>query len=371
MACPSSLGSRAAARWLCRGSAASASAHRVCQTPVSRSHHKTPNVNVGGVVRSRRGVRVGCLATREEIDTESLIASYLDEQQLKQVKLFALALLEKNKHMNLTGASTVEEVLTRHVADSLALIPAIEAALGVVVTKKNTGVSQSKHTTESDSQDKDTKHNNSDKQDKDIDNNNRDKQDDDTEHTENNPGHKTKLDPETEKVITVLDVGSGAGFPGIALAIARPFWRVTLLDSLQKRVDFLSQASALCGASNIDTLWSRAEDAGKVGSAHREQYDVVMARAVAELRTLSELCVPLVKVGGVFCAAKNSRGSIALEVEAASSAIEVLGGAPFQIVEVQSTGPDGEKRTAVVSRKVGNTPVKYPRRAGTPNKKPL
>ena len=299
------------------------------------------------------------MATREEIDTESLIASYLDEQQLKQVKLFALALLEKNKHMNLTGASTVEEVLTRHVADSLALIPAIEAALGVVVTKKNTGVSQSKHTTESDSQDKDT------------DNNNRDKQDDDTEHTENNPGHKTKLDPETEKVITVLDVGSGAGFPGIALAIARPFWRVTLLDSLQKRVDFLSQASALCGASNIDTLWSRAEDAGKVGSAHREQYDVVTARAVAELRTLSELCVPLVKVGGVFCAAKNSRGSIALEVEAASSAIEVLGGAPFQIVEVQSTGPDGEKRTAVVSRKVGNTPVKYPRRAGTPNKKPL
>ncbi len=117
-------------------------------------------------------------------------------------------------------------------------------------------------------------------------------------------------------------------------------------------------------------MW-RGAGAGRVGRATREQCDGVTGRAVAELRTRRELCGPLVKVGGVFCAAKNSRGSIALEVEAASSAIEVLGGAPFQIVEVQSTGPDGEKRTAVVSRKVGNTPVKYPRRAGTPNKKPL
>ena len=157
----------------------------------------------------------------------------------------------------------------------------------------------------------------------------------------------------------------------MALAIARPTWEVTLLDTLQKRTSFLDAAAAECGADNVRTLWSRAEDAGKVGNEHREAYDVVTARAVAELRVLAELCVPLVRVGGAFVAMKNSLASTAGETSAAAGAIETLGGTPFVANEVQSVGPDGELRTAVVSVKERATPDKYPRRAGMPNKRPL
>ena len=158
---------------------------------------------------------------------------------MSRVRTFASTLLEWNEHMNLTGATTVDEVLSRHVADSLALIPPIEAALASSTTSSS-------------------------------------------------PSHTPRI----------LDVGSCAGFPGVALAIARPRWEVTLLDTLQKRVAFIDAAAEECGATNVKTLWSRAEDAGKVGSEHREAYDIVTARAVAELRTLAELCVPLVRVGG-------------------------------------------------------------------------
>ena len=111
--------------------------------------------------------------------------------------------------------------------------------------------------------------------------------------------------------------------------------------------------------------------AGKIGSPHREAYDLVTARAVAEMRVLSELCVPLVRVGGSFLAAKNSRESAAEEVAAAETALETLGGSPPVANDVASVGPDGKFRTAVVSRKEKPTPDKYPRRAGVPNKRPL
>ena len=246
------------------------------------------------------------------MDTDALIASYLSPEQMSRVRTFASTLLEWNEHMNLTGATTVDEVLSRHVADSLALIPPIEAALASSTTSSS-------------------------------------------------PSHTPRI----------LDVGSGAGFPCVALAIARPRWEVTLLDTLQKRVAFLDAAAEECGATNVKTLWSRAEDAGKVGSEHREAYDIVTARAVAELRTLAELCVPLVRVGGSWVAAKNSTTSTAAETAAAAAAVELLGGAPLVAVEVQSEGPDGEMRTAVVSAKARETPGKYPRRAGLANKRPL
>ena len=254
-----------------------------------------------------------------EVDTDALIASYLDEKQLKQVRTFAATLLERNKHMNLTGALTVDEVLTRHVADSLALIPAIESALGEAHASSGSDACAS----------------------------------------------------ERNVRVKLLDVGSGAGFPGMALAIARPNWNVTLLDTLQKRTTFLADAADACGVSNVTTLWSRAEDAGSVGSEHREAYDLVTARAVAELRVLCELCVPMVKTGGAFLAAKNSAESAREELAAAAAAVAVLGGAPFRTEEVRSVGPDGRLRTAVVSRKATPTPAKYPRRAGMPNKRPL
>lgn len=260
-----------------------------------------------GIRRQHRLVRTAAAA---DVDTDAILASYLDDAQMNQVRTFAATLLEKNKVMNLTGAATIDEVLTRHVADSLALLPAIERALGPDVSAANAK-------------------------------------------------------------IRVMDVGSGAGFPGIALAIARPAWEVTLLDTLQKRTSFLDAAAAECGATNVRTLWSRAEDAGKVGSEHREAYDVVTARAVAELRILAELCVPLVKVQGAFVAMKNSLESTETETADASNAIDVLGGTPLVSEEVQSVGPDGALRTAVVSVKTRATPEKYPRRAGMPNKRPL
>ena len=269
---------------------------------VGRHHHHNL-----GIRRQHRLVRTAAAA---DVDTDAILASCLDDAQMNQVRTFAATLLEKNKVMNLTGAATIDEVLTRHVADSLALLPAIERALGPDVSAANAK-------------------------------------------------------------IRVMDVGSGAGFPGIALAIARPAWEVTLLDTLQKRTSFLDAAAAECGATNVRTLWSRAEDAGKVGSEHREAYDVVTARAVAELRILAELCVPLVKVNGAFVAMKNSRESTETETADASNAIDVLGGTPLVSEEVQSVGPDGALRTAVVSVKTRATPEKYPRRAGMPNKRPL
>ena len=256
--------------------------------------------------------RLARASAAADVDTDAILESYLDDAQMDRVRTFATTLLEKNKVMNLTGALTVDEVLGRHVADSLALIPAIERALDAGASSRR-------------------------------------------------PGAK----------IRVMDVGSGAGFPGMALAIARPTWEVTLLDTLQKRTSFLDAAAAECGVDNVRTLWSRAEDAGKVGAVHREAYDVVTARAVAELRVLAELCVPLVRVGGAFVAMKNSLASTEGETSAAAGAIETLGGTPFVANEVQSVGPDGELRTAVVSVKERATPDKYPRRAGMPNKRPL
>jgi 16S rRNA (guanine527-N7)-methyltransferase len=315
VACPTAQGSRAAARWFRRSSDAVGSGlgqSRSASHPRGAPGPETRTFGGGGFARrTRRGLGTVAPSATAEVDTDALIASYLDEKQLKQVRTFAATLLERNKHMNLTGALTVDEVLTRHVADSLALIPAIESALGL--------------------------------------------------ESGSDVGRK----------ITLLDVGSGAGFPGMALAIARPRWEITLLDTLQKRTTFLAQAANECGVSNVKTLWSRAEDAGSVGSEHREAYDLVTARAVAELRVLSELCVPMVKVGGAFLAAKNSIVSTREELDAAASAVNVLGGEPFRAEEVCSVGPDGNLRTAVISRKATPTPEKYPRRAGMPNKRPL
>lgn len=284
------------------------------------------------------------------VDTDALIASYLSDAQVGQVRTFAATLLEWNKNMNLTGASTIDEVLQRHVADSLALIPAIEAALSTTTTA--TAAADTPAATEVNTS------------------------------TSTSTGVSsiiggggigggTGTSTSKKPPVRILDVGSGAGFPGVALAIARPHWEVTLLDTLQKRTSFLDAAAAACGAGNVRTLWSRAEDAGKRGSEHRESYDVVTARAVAELRVLAELCVPLVAVGGAFVAAKNSRASTAEEVAAAANAVETLGGGALTPEEVLSVGPDGLRRTAVISRKLRPTPDKYPRRAGLPNKRPL
>lgn len=144
---------------------------------------------------------------------------------------------------------------------------------------------------------------------------------------------------------------------------------MTLLDSLGKRCDFVQKTVIDLGIGNIEVVWGRAETLGHE-EAHREMYDVAIARAVAELRVLSELCLPFVRNGGFFLAAKGTKPTA--EVEAAENAIKVLGGKLISVQAVQSfSEADSLPRTAVIVKKIQHTPSQYPRRAGKPLKQPL
>lgn len=231
----------------------------------------------------------------------------LDAKQSGQVAVFVDILLEWNQKMNLTAVTERGAMMDRHIADSLSLLPIIEGA------------------------------------------------------------HAAYCKSSAGESIKVVDIGSGAGLPGIVLAIARPAWQLTLLESLQKRCDFLERAAEAAGLTNVKVLRSRAEDAGK-DSTHREMYDIAVARAVAEMRILAELCLPLVRVGGILVAAKGPNPEE--EVEAAKTAVDLLGASIITLSKVDSEGPLGQ-RTAVVCLKDKPTPAKYPRRAGMPNKRPL
>ena len=170
---------------------------------------------------------------------------------------------------------------------------------------------------------------------------------------------------------TLIDVGSGAGLPGLIIAIARPQWRVLLLDSLQKRCSFNEAAIETVGVSNVDVYWGRAEEAGQ-DVLHREKYDVAIARAVAELRVLAEYCLPLVKVGGHWIAAKGSDPEE--EVATAKAAVKALGGHLARIDRVESYVLHDDcmqQRTAVVVEKSFSTPRKFPRKPGIAKKQPL
>ena len=227
---------------------------------------------------------------------------------------------------------------------------------------------------------------------------------------------------------TVVDVGSGIGMPGLAIAAARPHWRVTLLESLRKKCDFMEAAAEAMGLENVRVVCARAEDAaaapkapprlskrkarllaaqvqhdeqatrhvGGAGEAptlapaspadhpetHRASYDVCIARAVAALPTLVELTLPFVRVGGALVASKEPYSSALVEVQDAHNAIAKLGGNPLEDVRVvpvdsfatsPSLGPPSPSAafTAVVVSKSGPTPAAYPRRAGVPGKRPL
>ncbi len=173
--------------------------------------------------------------------------------------------------------------------------------------------------------------------------------------------------PDRQHTISIIDVGSGAGLPGLVLAVARPEWQITLLDSLKKRCTFNEAAVEATGLKNVKIEWGRAEDAGQ-DPRLREQHTIAVARAVAELRQLAELCLPLVAVQGFWIAPKGT--NITDEVTAAENAIKELGGKLVEIQEVDSDGPDG-KRCVVIVKKDGFTKKKYPRKAGTPKKQPL
>lgn len=166
---------------------------------------------------------------------------------------------------------------------------------------------------------------------------------------------------------TLVDVGTGAGFPGVPLKIYCPSLRVTLVDSLGKRLRFLQQVIDELGLKGIRCEHLRAEDAGR-SKKHREQYDYVTARAVARLSVLSEYCLPLAKKGGQFIALKGSR--FAEEIEEGEAAVKILGGKIISAEPVKLPGLD-DGRAIIKIAKIKATPTQYPRKAGTPEKQPL
>ncbi|MDR0917336.1 MAG: 16S rRNA (guanine(527)-N(7))-methyltransferase RsmG [Oscillospiraceae bacterium] len=232
--------------------------------------------------------------TVESAMTDGLRALGLDGVDIAAFRVYYDALVFENEHQNLTTITAEPEVASLHFLDSLAILP----------------------------------------------------------HIDRNPR------PQLSTVncqLSIVDIGSGAGFPGLPIAIARPDYAVTMLDAREKRVDFLRDTIKQLGITNATATHGRAEE---YAAAARESFDIAVSRAVANLRELAELCLPLVKIGGTFLAMK-SRGSDA-EIAASSNAIATLGGAPAEIVDY--TLPDGTPRRIVVVRKIAATPPQYPRR---------
>jgi len=158
---------------------------------------------------------------------------------------------------------------------------------------------------------------------------------------------------------SVIDIGAGAGFPGIPLKIARPDIRLTLVEATKKKVEFMEQLVARLGLKGVELVWGRAEE---VTVGRREQFDLAIARAVAELNTLAEYCLPFVKIGGLFVAYKEV--AIEPEIAASTPALTLLGGRFNRVDKYDS-------RSLVFVDKIAPTPEKYPRRSGMAKKRPL
>ena len=231
----------------------------------------------------------------------------LDDTQLAQFQRYYELLIEWNSFMNLTAITEFQDVLEKHFADSLCIIKGMETDM---IRKLYSG----------------------------------------------------------EKV-SLLDIGTGAGFPSIPLKIAFPNLQITMLDSLNKRIKFLNEVIDNLELKNIEALHGRAEDFASP-SKLREKFDIVVSRAVANLSTLSEYCLPYVKADGIFAAYKSEEFSKSDEKENALAAIQILGGKLEQIYEYCIPKTDYYRCLCII-RKVKLTPKKYPRKAGLPSKEPI
>jgi len=171
-----------------------------------------------------------------------------------------------------------------------------------------------------------------------------------------------------DRVRTMADIGSGAGFPGIPVKIACPGIRLTIVDSLRKRIVFLQELCKALGLEGVDCVHARAEDAAR-SREHRDRYDLVAARAVARLNVLAELCLPFAAKGGVFAAMKGPGADA--ELAEAKFAVAELGGEWTETVRFTLPNAEQAERNIVFIRKTKPTPAKYPRKAGIPLKAPL
>ena len=260
---------------------------------------------------------------------EKIIKQYIPDLTSDQSSKFMTyyeMLIETNKVMNLTAITDFEDVVIKHFADSLSISQIINLS-------DNTGSNVS----------------------------------DDHEASNSKEISDTTAD---QNSIRILDIGTGAGFPGIPLKIAYPFISITLLDSLNKRVDFLNSVIdelKLNEQGNITAVHSRAEDYIKENGI-RQSYNLAVSRAVASLNVLTEYALPYVKVGGSFISYKSEQADS--EISEAENAISILGGRIED--KISFTLPESDfGRTLIKIRKTKDTPEKYPRKAGIPGKKPL
>lgn len=230
----------------------------------------------------------------------------LSDEQLEKFFCYKNLLIERNKFVNLTAITEDKDVILKHFIDSL--------TINSYIAKENVlnGVS------------------------------------------------------DTNRRLKLIDVGTGAGFPGIPIKIIREDVDVTLLDSLNKRLNFLNDVTMKLDLKDIRTIHGRAEDVAR-NRDFRECFDFATARAVANLSTLVELCLPFVRVGGSFICMK---GTLDKELSDARKAIDVLGGEV--VSDYKFLLPDSDiERNIILIKKVKNTPEKYPRKAGTPAKEPI
>jgi 16S rRNA (guanine527-N7)-methyltransferase len=166
---------------------------------------------------------------------------------------------------------------------------------------------------------------------------------------------------------SVVDVGSGAGFPGVVLKVARPEIRLTLVEASRKKAEFLRKLASVLEIEDVEVLWDRAERVGQT-TGYREAFDVATARGVADMAALVEVCLPLVKVGGVFVAMKGP--DVGEEIAGAMDAVEVVGGRVARLVSVALPSGYGGRTLSVINKE-RRTPGRYPRRPGIPGKRPI